>query len=144
MNPFARFAFFTVARDTTFVTLAALLLMLALCFELSLAFEVVATVALAFSVGQLGRAYFLTEERLERTEAWRALTEEERPSGDDGRRWAREHLETLLLRCAKGASGFACALYGAALLMAMVSALASQPDSSQAWLNSDFAQIALR
>ena len=57
MIPFTRFAFFTVARDAGFVTLAAVLLMLAFSFEPPLAFEVGATVALIFSLGLLVRGY---------------------------------------------------------------------------------------
>jgi Na+/melibiose symporter-like transporter len=130
MNPFTRFAYFTVARDAGFVTLAAMLLMLAFSFEPSLAFEVGATIALVFSVGLLVRVYFLTEERLERSEVWRALSEEERPPGDDGRRWARGHFETLLLHFAKDASAFAGLLYCTALVMALAAGLAQADPTS--------------
>jgi Na+/melibiose symporter-like transporter len=124
MNPFTRFAFFTVARDAGFVALAAMLLMLAFSFEPALAFGVGATIALVFSMGLLVRVYFLTEERLERSEVWRALQAEERPPGDDGRRWAKGYLETLLLHFAKDASAFASLLYCSALVMALAAGLA--------------------
>jgi hypothetical protein len=124
MNPFTRFAFFTVARDAGFVALAAMLLMLAFSFEPVLAFGVGATIALVFSMGLLVRVYFLTEERLERSEVWRALPAEERPPGDDGRRWAKGYLETLLLHFAKDASAFASLLYCSALVMALAAGLA--------------------
>lgn len=146
MNPFARFAFFTVARDAAYVTLAAMILMLAFSFRPALAFEVGATVALIFSVGLLVRVSLLTEDRLERCEVWRALPEEERPPGEDGRRWAHGHFELLLLRVAKGASGFAGALYCGALLMALASGLA-QPlggAASHHFVNAARAEIAVR
>ncbi len=145
MNPFSRFAFFTVARDAGFVTLAATMLMLAFSFRPEVSFEIGATIALIFSVGLLVRVYFLTEERLERSEVWRALPEEQRPPGEDGRRWARGHLEVLLLHFAKGASGFAGLLYGSALVMALAGSLAqADPSPSHQFVNSEVPQIALR
>ena len=48
MNPFARFAFFTMVRDTGFVALAAGTLMVGYSFEPPLAFKIGATVALIF------------------------------------------------------------------------------------------------
>ena len=98
MTPFARFAFFTVARDASFVTLAAATLMVAFSFEPPLAFKIGATVALIFSIGLIIRSYFLTEERLLRSEVWRALRPDERPAGIQGRQLARAQLEELLLR----------------------------------------------
>lgn len=145
MDPFTRFAFFTVARDAGFVSLATMVLMLAFSFEPALAFEVGATIALVFSVGLLVRAYFLTEERLERSEVWRALPEEERPLGDDGRRWAKSHLETLLLHVAKDASAFAGVLYCTALVMAFAAGLAqADPVPSQQFVNTTVPYIAVK
>lgn len=118
MIPFRHFAFFTVARDASFVTLAAATLMLAFSFEPPLAFKIGATVALIFSIGLLIRSYFLTEERFLRSEAWRSLRPDERPIGDHAQRLARAQLEVLLLRFAKGASGVAGLLYCSALLLA--------------------------
>ncbi len=144
MNPFTRFAFFTVARDASFVTLAAMLLMVAFSFRPVLALEVGATIALVFSVGLLARVYFLTEERLERSEVWRALPEDERPPGDDGRRWAKGYFELLLLRFAKVASGFAGLLYCSALVMALAGGLAqADPLPSHQFVNAETLQIAL-
>ena len=111
MIPFRRFAFFTVARDASFVTLAAAMLMVAFSFEPPLAFKIGATVALIFSIGLLIRSYLLTEERFQRSEAWRALRPDERPIGDHGQHLARAQLEELLLRFAKAASGIAGILY---------------------------------
>ena len=77
--PCARFAFFTLARDSAFVALAAGTLMVGFSFEPPLAFTIGATVALIFSIGLLARGYFLTEERFLRSEAWRALRPERAP-----------------------------------------------------------------
>jgi hypothetical protein len=117
MIPFARFAFFTIARDASFVTLAAATLMVGFSFVPPLAFKIGATIALIFSIVLLVRSYFLTEERLLRSEVWQALRPDERPAGEYGRQLARAQLEELLLRFAKGASGIAGILYGAALVL---------------------------
>ena len=119
MIVFARFAYFTLVRDTAFVSLAALLLMLAFSFELPVAFDVGATVALLFAVGLLAKVIFLTEHRFTRSEPWSALRDEERPVGDDGMRWARAELERMTLRFAKGAAAMAGLLYGSALLLSL-------------------------
>jgi hypothetical protein len=143
MNPFTRFAFFTVARDTAFVTLAAMVLMLACSFRPALSFEVGATVALIFAIGLLARAYFLTDERLQRSEVWRALPEEQRPLGDEGRRWARGYFELLLLHFAKGASGFAGLLYVSALVLAMAGGLAQAGTFPHNFVSAASAQTSL-
>jgi hypothetical protein len=119
MIVFARFAYFTIARDAGFVSLAAALLMLAFSFELPMAFEAGATVALIFSVGLLIRVCCLTEQRFTRSEAWSTLQDEERPAGEDGMRWARAELERMLLRFAKSAAGIAGILYGSALVLSV-------------------------
>jgi hypothetical protein len=119
MIPCARFAFFTLTRDSLFVALAASLLMVAFSFRPPLAFEVGASVALVFSICLLARGYFLNEERFRRSEAWRALTPEERPAGDVGPQLAQEHFKTLLLRFAQGASAIAAFLYASALLLSV-------------------------
>lgn len=119
MIPCARFAFFTLTRDSLFVALAASLLMVAFSFEPPLAFKVGASVALVFSIGLLARSYFMSEERFRRSEAWRALTPEERPTGDLGPQFAKEHFQTLLLRFAQGASAVAALFYASALLLSV-------------------------
>jgi len=118
MIPCARFAFFTLARDACFVTLAAATLMVGFSFEPPLAFKIGATVALIFAIVLLVRSYFLTEESFLRSEAWRALKPEERPAGEQGREMARAHLQELMLRFAKAASGIAGVLYCSALVLA--------------------------
>jgi hypothetical protein len=115
---FARFAFFTVSRDAGVVALAAALLMLAFSYDPAMAFAVGATAVLAFSLGLLLRALCLTERRFARSEAWSALTEDERPLGIDGMLWARAELERMLLGFAKSAAAVACVLYGSALVLA--------------------------
>lgn len=143
MNPFMRFAYFTVMRDTGFVAWAALLLMLAFSFQPPLAFEIGATIALIFSICLLVRVYFLTEERLEHSEVWRALPETERPTGDEGRSWARGHFEILLLRFAKRASALAGVLYCSAFILAFASSLAP-PDASNQFVSFERPHVALR
>jgi hypothetical protein len=120
MDPFRRFAFFTLARDTGYVGLAAATLMLAFSFYPALAFCIGASVALLFSLGLLLRVGRLTEERLVRTEQWYALEPPERPPGHAGRSRARDSLEELLLRFAKDASGVASVLYGSALIASLI------------------------
>lgn len=143
MNPFARFALFTVARDAGFVAWAALLLMLAFSFQPPLAFEIGATIALLFCVALLVRVYFLTEERLERSEVWRALPETERPCGEDERGWARSHLETILLRFAHGAAALACVFFCSAFILGFASGLAD-PDASHQFVSFETPHVALR
>ena len=120
MNPFRQFAFFTVARDSSFVALAAATLMVAFSFEPPLSFTIGATVALIFSVGLLLRVYLLTEERFLRSEAWRSLRPDEKPAGDHGRRIACAQFRELLLQFSKTASGVACILYTSALVLAAI------------------------
>ena len=122
--PCARFAFFTLARDSVFVALVAGTLMVGFSFEPPLAFTIGATVALIFSIGLLARGYFLTEERFLRSEAWQALRPDERPTGEWGRQLAQGQFKILLLRFAKGASAIASILYGAALVLSTGGALA--------------------
>jgi hypothetical protein len=143
MNPFARFALLTVARDTGFVTLAAMILMLAFSFDLAWSFEAGATVALIFSICLLLRVYCLTEERLERSEVWRALPQEHRPPGIEGRSWARGYFEFLLLHFARGAAGFAGLLYVLALVLTAAHSLAPVAPSSHQFVNPAAAQVAL-
>jgi hypothetical protein len=119
MIPFTRFAFFTVARDASFVSLTAGMLMLAFSFQPPMAFEVGATVALVFSIALVVRAHCLTEERIERCEVWKALKHEHRPEGEGGRRLARAEMTDVLLRFAKSAAGVAGILYGSALVMSV-------------------------
>lgn len=119
MIPCRSFAFYTLARDASFVALAAATMMLAASFEPPLAFKIGATVALTFSLLLLARLFFLTDERFRRSEAWLALRPEERPAGEDGRKFARAQLEELLLRFAKTSAGIAGILYSSALLLSV-------------------------
>lgn len=119
MLPFTRFAYFTVARDASFVGLAAALLMLVFSYSPAMACEAGATVALIFSIGLLIRAFCLNEQRFLRSEAWSQLRDEERPVGEHGKIWAQVELQELLLRFAKTAAGIAGILFGTALLLSL-------------------------
>ncbi len=117
MFPFARYAFFTLARDAGFAALAGLTMMVAASgYEAAIAFKVGATVALAFCLLLLCRSYFLTDERFRRSEAWRGLHPDERPAGDHGREVARRQMEELMLQFAKAAAGISGILFSSALI----------------------------
>jgi hypothetical protein len=119
MGAFHRFAVATIARDTVFVALAAATLMLAFSFAPALALVIGADIALVFAIGLVLRAACLSDDRIERQEAWRILHAHERPAGDAGRRSARDDLQVVLLRFAKGASGVAIVLYTASLFISL-------------------------
>ena len=71
MSPFRRLAEQIVARDAGFVALAGITLMIAFSFEPPTAFKSGGTVALVFAVGQILRASRLTDDGVDRVEAWR-------------------------------------------------------------------------
>jgi hypothetical protein len=119
MIPCERYACFTLLRDASFFTLAAVVLMIAFSFEPPLAFEIGATVALIFTIILLVRSYLLTQERFLRSEVWRGLEPEERPAGEHGAQIARDHMQELLLRFAKSSSAIAGVLYGSALVLSV-------------------------
>lgn len=119
MIPCRSFAFYTLARDASFVALATAIMMVAgFSFEPALAFKIGATASLVFSLVLLARIHFLTDERFRHSEAWRALRPEERPPGENGQQFARAQFEELMLRFAKAASGVAGILYCSALVLA--------------------------
>lgn len=118
MDTFARFAFFTIARDASVSAFAAAILMLAYSFNPPLALVLGASIAMFFAAVMLVRALFLTEDRVTGTEPWTVMEPEQRPIGDAGRAVACEQLETLLLRAAKTAAGIAAVMFGLGLLMA--------------------------
>jgi hypothetical protein len=119
MGAFRRFAFAAAARDAGFVALAAATLMLAFSFAPALSLSIGANIALVFAVCMMLRAACLSDEGIERTEAWRILQPQERPAGDAGRRLARDELQDVLLRFAKAAAGAAIVLYGASLAISL-------------------------
>jgi len=125
MDAFQRFAYFTTARDASFVALAAAMLMLAFSFEPALAFTIGATIAIVFALGLLLRVACLSDEHIVRTEAWRILTPQERPVGEDGRRLARDDLQQTLLRFAKAAAGIAIVLYASSLILSLSKGVAA-------------------
>lgn len=119
MQPFRRFAVFTLARDASLVALAACILMVALSFMPSVAFRTAGTIALLFSIALALRALFLTDESFTSSEVWQALKPEDRPVGQAAQDYAREDFRDLLLHFAKTAAAFAIGLYASALLTAM-------------------------
>lgn len=120
MIPCRSFAFYTLARDASFVALAAVIMMVVgFSFDAALAFKIGATVSLVFSLLLLARVHFLTDERFARSEAWRALRPEERPPGETGRQYARAQFEELMLRFARASAGLAGILYASALMASM-------------------------
>lgn len=119
MIPCRSFAFYTLARDASFVALAAATMMVAASFEPALSFKIGATVALIYSLALLTRVYFLNDERYRHSEAWQALRPEERPTGENGQKFARAQLEELLLRFAKTSAGIAGILYCSALTLSV-------------------------
>ncbi len=119
MGAFRRFAFAAAARDAGFVALAAATLMLAFSFAPALSLSIGANIALVFAVYMMLRAACLSDDGIERTEAWRILQPQERPAGDAGRRLARDELQDVLLRFAKVAAGVAIILYAASLAVSL-------------------------
>jgi len=116
MLPCARYVNAILARDASFVALAGITLMVGFSFDPALACTVGATVAILFAVLLICRSYTMTEQRFRRSEAWRALTPEERPAGDHGRHLARATMQELMLRFAKNAAALAIVLYATALV----------------------------
>jgi hypothetical protein len=120
MNTFARFAFFTIARDAGVSAFAGCILMIAYSFNPPLAFVLGASVAMFFAAVMLVRALVLTEDRVVATEPWQVMEPEQRPIGDAGRASAYEQLETMLLGAAKNAAGIASVMFALGLLIRWV------------------------
>jgi len=117
INSFRTRAFYLLIWHAWLVGLVALVLVVAHRSAFGAALLIAANMALIFAVALSIYAGWLTEERIPRTEAWRATTPSERPAGFAGLRWARNHLEELVLRFAKGASAAAIALSATALVL---------------------------
>jgi hypothetical protein len=107
MEPFRRLAAGTIARDAGYVALAAGTFMVGFSFHPALALLIGANVALIYGIALIVRSWRLTDERIARSEPWRALDRPERPKGDAGRQAARGILEELLLRSARIAAAIA-------------------------------------
>jgi hypothetical protein len=120
MHPFARYVSFTLLRDASFVAVAGVTLLIAFSFDPPLAFKIDGYLALGFALFLLARALVLTEDRMKQSEPWRSIEPKERPDGPQGVTWARERMEETLLRFARNSSGFACALFGTALVISMI------------------------
>lgn len=118
-KPFHQLAFFTLARDAGYVTLAGATLMVGFSFAPWLALRIGATVALLFALGMILRAALLSADKITRTEPWRVLHKHERPLGEPGRKWACDDFRELLLRFAKSASGVAILLGGSSLVLSL-------------------------
>jgi hypothetical protein len=119
MIRFARFAYFTLFRDAGFFSLVAVMLMMAFSFSLPAAFDAGGVTMLIFAIVLLVRVAFLTEQRFERSEAWSALDEDEKPQGYDGLVWARAERQTMMLRFAKTSAGISGFLFGSALVVSV-------------------------
>ena len=119
MIPCERYAFYTLVRDTSFVTLAGAMMMVGASFDPPLAFKIGASVALIFALSLIGRSVRLNDERFRRCEAWLALRPDERPQGEHGFQLAKDRFSFLLLRFAKASAGIACLLFGLALIGSM-------------------------
>ena len=117
MDTFARFAFFTIARDASCGALAAGILMVAYSFDPPLALVIGATIAMFVTAVMLVRALVLTEHLVVSTEPWLGMEPHERPVGDAGLACAKDRLQTMLLGAAKTASGIASVMFGLGLLL---------------------------
>ena len=120
MNRFAQFAFSTTARDASFVALAAGTLMIAFSFDPVLALHLGGQASLLFCLGLMHRVVRLERGGVLRTEAWKVLEPHERPCDAQSLIGAHDHMQRTLLRFAKGASGTACGLFGASLLVSLL------------------------
>jgi hypothetical protein len=120
MQQFRRLSEQFLARDAAVVTVFGFGVMIAFSFEPPAALVGAGAVALIFCIALIVRACLLTEDHVSEIEAWRHLDPEERPIGDDGLRWARDHFQGVLLHCAKSASTVAIGCFGAALVLEIV------------------------
>ena len=111
MDRFAQFSLGVAFRDTSFVALAAITLMVGFSFNPPLALAIGAHIALIFSLFLLYRVTVLTDEHIKRTEPWRELEPHERPRGNHALAIARDRLEEVLLRFSKSSAGIASTLF---------------------------------
>lgn len=121
MSRFAQFAFFTTARDASFVGVATATLMVGFSFDPALALNLGGHASLLFCLGLLLRLSQLERRGVLRTEAWRVLEPHERPPCDaQSLTRAREDMQRTLLQFAKGASGAASMLFSGSLLASLI------------------------
>jgi hypothetical protein len=123
MESFRRFAVLALARDSSFVALAAFTSMVAFSFQPALALGVGANIALVYAVALIVRARLLTPQRISRIEAWRVLRDEQshhrrscQPREPD-RAAATDFCQDLLLRCAKSSTTAAIVLAATSLVL---------------------------
>ena len=117
MDTFARFAFFTVARDAFFAVLAGMVLMIGCSFDPPLALVIGASIAMLYTIVMLTRAFSLTEEKLSSDNHWLEIKPDERPDGAVGLTFARLRLQIAMLGAAKNAAGIASAMFAIGLLL---------------------------
>jgi len=119
MDRFSECAFSAVVCDAAYVAIAIATLMFAFSFNPALALKIGAGVALAFSLRLIYRASQLQKKGICHTEIWQVMEPHELPHEASAIRRAQERLEEIFLRFAKGASGAAAALAGAAFVITL-------------------------
>lgn len=119
MSRFAQFAFFTTARDASFVAVAATTLMVGFSFDPALALNLGGHASMLFCLGLLLRLSQLERRGVLRTEAWWVLEPHERPCDAQSLTRAHDDMQQTLLRFAKGASGTAGVLFSGSLIASL-------------------------
>lgn len=116
---FSECAFCAIACDAAITFVAAATLMVAFSFNFALALKIGAGVALIFSLRLIHRLVQLQKQGICQTEVWQLMEPSELPRDAFGIQRARDRLEEILLRFAKGASAISVALFGAAFLITL-------------------------
>jgi hypothetical protein len=116
MDQFDRCAFATTACDTSFVVVAAVILMIGFSFDPPLALRIGGFLSFLFCLVLLYRLYRLERLGLAYTQVWKILEPHERPARAQDIRLAQAYLERVLMRFAKGAAGVACVLLATSLV----------------------------
>src|SRR5262245_14804651 len=117
MDTFRENAFYLLVWRAILVGLSAVVLMATSSLSLALALLVGAHVAFAFSLGLMIWTGRLNDDGIVRVKAWRMLPPGECPSGDAGRRVARNYLIEATLRFARAAAAAAIGLAALALVL---------------------------
>lgn len=119
MDRFAQCAFVSIACDAAFSLIAAATLMFAFSFNAALALKIGGGVALIFALRLILRLAQLQKKGICQTEIWQFMEPDELPRDASAIQRARDRLEDLLLRFAKGASAVSVAFFGAAFLITL-------------------------
>jgi hypothetical protein len=117
MDTFRKNVFYLLVWRAILVGLIAVVLMATSGLSLALALLVGAHVAFAFSLGLMIWAGRLNDDGIVRVKAWRMLPPGEGPTGNAGRRVARNYLTETALRFAKAAAAAAIGLAALALVL---------------------------